>query len=313
MPGGRRLAHLRLDVREQRRSAVDLEEAERPVEPLAVEVGVEVAEAGRQAAAHLPVGGRVRARVQRAAAVAQPEQRVELLDQLGGGGAPADGADADRVAGGGLARDLEDRERDVEPAAQVDVAVGLLLELRVAGRLERLDQAVLEHERAELGLGRLVVDVLGLAGPGRGRREVRSRARAQADRLADVERAAVGVAEDVDARVLGEGRRGRAGRRARAWCAPAWASAPCGGAAATAPPPPCARWRTAAAAARTGRARRSRRRAARGGSARPRSRARRPARPGRAGAAAAPAGAPAPRCTSPAGRATRARRARTPA
>ena len=104
----------------------------------------------------------------------------------------------------GLARDLEDRKRDVEPAAQVHVAVGVLLEQRVAGRLERLDQPVLEHERAELGLGRLVVDVLGLPGPRRRRREVRPRARAQADRLADVQRVAVGVAEDVDARVLGE-------------------------------------------------------------------------------------------------------------
>ena len=313
MPGGRRLPHLRLDVREQRRSAVDLEEAERPVEPLAVEVGVQVAEAGRQAAAHLPVGGRVRARVQGAAAVAQPEQRVELLDQLGRGGAPADGADADRVAGGGLARDLEDRERDVEPAAQVDVAVGLLLELRVAGRLERLDQAVLEHERAELGLRRLVVDVLGLAGPGRRRREVRPRARAQADRLADVERTAVGVAEDVDARVLGQAgevgpvvaaARGarRLGLRRLAWAQQ--------------------RQRLPHRARVGAQPRQQRAQHARAGlgvgqravaSARPRSRARRPARPGRAGAAAAPAGAPARPCTSPAGRATRAQRARTPA
>ena len=103
-----------------------------------------------------------------------------------------------------LARDLEDRERDVEPAAQVDVAVGAPLAAHVARRPQRLDQPVLEQERAELGLRRLVVDVLGLAGPVGGRREVRARARAQADRLADVERAAVGVAEDVDAGVLGQ-------------------------------------------------------------------------------------------------------------
>ena len=148
----------------------------------------------------------MRPRGQRASAVAEAEQRVELLDQLGRRHAPADRADADRMARRRLARDLEDRERDVEPAAQVDVAVGLLLELRVAGRLERLDQAVLEHQRAELRLGRLVVDVLGLAGPGRGRGEVRPSARAQADRLADVQRPAVGVAEDVDAGILGQPR-----------------------------------------------------------------------------------------------------------
>ena len=165
--GGRRRPHLRLHVRQQRGPAVDLEQAERLVEPLAVEVGIEVAQARRQAAPHLPVGRRVRPARQRPPAVAQAEQRVELLDQLGGRRPAAHRADADRVPGGRLARDLEDRERDVEPAAQVDVAVGLLLELRVAGRLERLDQPVLEHERAELGLGRLVVDVLGLAGPGR--------------------------------------------------------------------------------------------------------------------------------------------------
>ena len=46
---------------------------------------------------------------------------------------------------------------------------------------------------------------------------MRARARAQADRLPDVQRAAVGVAEDVDAGVLGERRRGPgAGRRAAA-------------------------------------------------------------------------------------------------
>ena len=54
--------------------------AERRVEPAAVEVGVEVAQARRQAAAHLPVGRRVVAARQLAAAVAQAEQRVELLD-----------------------------------------------------------------------------------------------------------------------------------------------------------------------------------------------------------------------------------------
>ncbi len=194
----------RVDVREQRAAAVVLEQPQRLLEPLAVEVGVEVAEAGREAAAHLPVRGRPRPLRHRAPAVAQPEQRVELLDQLGRRRAPAHRADADRVSRGRLVRDLEDRERDVEPAAQVDVAVGALLEVHVARRQQPLDQPVLEQQRAQLGLGRLVVDVLGLAGPGHGRREVRAGARAQADRLADVERVAVGVAEDVDARVVGE-------------------------------------------------------------------------------------------------------------
>ena len=69
---------------------------------------------------------------QRAPAVAQPEQRVELLDQLGRGRPAPHRADAHGVAGGGLARDLEDRERDVQPAAQVDVAVGLGLPAHVA-------------------------------------------------------------------------------------------------------------------------------------------------------------------------------------
>ena len=55
-------AHLPVDVGEQRDAAVRAvdEQAQRGVEPLAVEVRVEVAEARRQAAAHLPVGRRVR-------------------------------------------------------------------------------------------------------------------------------------------------------------------------------------------------------------------------------------------------------------
>ena len=159
-------------------------------------------QARREAAAHLPVGRRVLAARQRAPAVAQAEQRVELLDQLGGGRPPPHRADADGVAGGGLARDLEDRERDVQPAAQVDVAVGLGLAAHVARRAQRLDQPVLEQQRAELGLRDLVVDVLGLGRPRRADGEVRARARAQVDRLAHVQRPPVGVAEDVDARLV---------------------------------------------------------------------------------------------------------------
>jgi hypothetical protein len=111
--GARRVAHLVLDVGEQRRAAVlgAAEQPERRVEPLAIEVRVEVAEAGRQAAAHLPVGGRVRAPRQPAAAVAQPEQRVELLDELLRGHAAAQRPDADRVARRRLVGDLEDRDR----------------------------------------------------------------------------------------------------------------------------------------------------------------------------------------------------------
>ncbi|CAA9474403.1 MAG: hypothetical protein AVDCRST_MAG30-350 [uncultured Solirubrobacteraceae bacterium] len=163
----RRRPHLALEVVEQRGAAVTRarEERERAVEPLAVEVRVEVAEARRQAAAHLPVGRRVLAARQRAPAVAQPEQRVELLHELRGDDPPAHGPDAHRVPGGRLPRDLEDRERDVEAAAQVDVAVGLRLAADVARRLERADQAALEQERAELGLRRLVVDLLRVPRP----------------------------------------------------------------------------------------------------------------------------------------------------
>ena len=164
----RGLGDLRVDALEQRRAAVAADEQrQRRVQALAVEVRIEVVQAGREAAAHLPVRRGVLAARQRAPAVAQPEQRVELLDQLGRGRPPPHRADADRVAGGGLARDLEDRERDVQPAAQVDVAVGLALAAHVAGRAQRLDQPVLEQQGAELGLRDLVVDVLGVGGPRR--------------------------------------------------------------------------------------------------------------------------------------------------
>jgi hypothetical protein len=163
----------------------------------------------------------VRAARQLAPAVAQAEQRVELLDELGRDEPPAHRADAHRVSRRRLARHLEDRERDVEAAPQVDVAVGLRLPAHVARRLEGPDQPRLEQQRAELGVGGLVVDLLRVTRPDRaGIGEVRPRPRAQADRLADVERAAVGVAEDVDPRVLGQPREvgaalGRAARRGR--------------------------------------------------------------------------------------------------
>ena len=132
---GRRGVHLGLDVGEQRPGAVAAgEQPERGVQALAVEVRVEVAQARREAAAHLPVDGGMLAPRQRPAAVAQAEERVELLDQLGGGRPPAQRADGHRVPRGGLAGDLEDRERDVEAAAQVDELVGRALQARVAGR-----------------------------------------------------------------------------------------------------------------------------------------------------------------------------------
>ena len=317
--GGRR-AHLRVDVREQRRAAVAAarEEAERLVEPAAVEVRIEVVEARRQAAAHLAVRGRPRAQPQRAAAVAQPEQRVELLLELDGAGAAAQRADRDRAAGGRLARDLEHGIGDVEPAAQVDVRVVVLVDL-VARRAQRADEAVLEHERAELRARPAMVDDRRLVGPDLGRRrrrEVRARAGAQRDRLADVEDLAGGVAKEVDAGRVGQ--RGGVGlvaldRAARRACGPP-AAAGCG-AAATAPRARRRRSRRARTAARTARrtrARRSRRRRARGASSRPRSRARRRAPRAGAGARAARSGARARPCRGRADRATAARRARTP-
>ena len=79
---------------------------------------------------------------QLASAVAQAEQRVELLDQLGGEVAPAQRPDVDRVARRRLRRDLEHRERDVEAAADVDEAV-LVLDAHVAGGAQLADQAAL--------------------------------------------------------------------------------------------------------------------------------------------------------------------------
>ena len=103
---------------------------------------------------------------QRAPAVAQPEQRVELLDQLGRRRAAAHRADADRVARGRLARDLEDRERDVQPAAQVDVAVGLA---PCRARCPAARSALISRSSSSSAPSSdsvdLVVDVLGLGRP----------------------------------------------------------------------------------------------------------------------------------------------------
>ena len=84
---------------------------------------------------------------QLAPAVAEAEQRVQLLDELAATTRPRTGPTVTAWPAGRLARDLEDRERDVEPAAQVDVPVGAALAALVAGRAQRLDQAVLEQQR----------------------------------------------------------------------------------------------------------------------------------------------------------------------
>ena len=216
---GRCRAHLAVHVRQQRRAAVATagEQREHLVEAAPVGIGIEVAEAGRHAPPHLPVRRRPVAALHRAPAVAQPEQRVELLEQLDRRRTPAQRPDAHRMARGRRRRDVEHRVGDVEPAAQVDVAV-LVLEADVARGRELLDEPVLQHERAELGLRRAVVDDVGLPRPRRAvgrRREVRAGARAQRDRLADVEHLARAVAKQVDAGVVGQARDVGPRRRAR--------------------------------------------------------------------------------------------------
>jgi hypothetical protein len=137
-PWLRRRAHLPVDVPEQRvagrpRRVAAGEQRERLVEPAPVEVRVEVAEARRQAAAHLPVGRRVLAPVHLAPAVAQAEERVELLLELGRRRPAAQRADVHRVPRRGLRRHLEHRVGDVEAHPQVRVRI-LVLELDVARR-----------------------------------------------------------------------------------------------------------------------------------------------------------------------------------
>ena len=252
---------------------------------------------------------------QPAPAVAQPEQRVELLDQLRAAARPRSGPTLTALPGAGSGATSSIGIGDVEPAAQVDVAVRRRLSCDVARRLERLDQPVLQHERAELGVRRLVVDVLGLARPASRRGEVRPRARAQADRLADVERAAVGVAEDVDARVLRAAPevgapRARAGARP---VAPRAAGAPRAGRSSATASPTVVRVRAQpreqrAEDARAGLGVRQRAVDAADLDPEPVGERGEPApalRAARAGARARP-------CTAPAGRASRARRARTP-
>ena len=85
------------------------------------------------------------------------------------------------MSGRRLARHLEHGERDVQPAPQVHEGVGAA-QTDVAGRPQRLDQAVLEHERTELGARLTVVDhrrVRRPPGALGARLEVRPRPRAQ--------------------------------------------------------------------------------------------------------------------------------------
>ena len=97
------------------------------------------------------------AQAQRAAAVAQREERVELLHELDRRAPAAQRADRHRAPRRGRGRDLEHGVGDVQAAAQVDVRV-VVLHAHVARRAQLLDEPVLEHERAELGRRRAVVD-----------------------------------------------------------------------------------------------------------------------------------------------------------
>ena len=164
-------AQLVTDVVQQRlsRTAGGSEQPQCLLEPPPVQVRVQVAEARRQAATHLAVRGRVLAAGQPTAAVTQPEQRVELLDELQRQPPADDRSDRDRVAGRRIGRDLENRILDIEPATDVHQPIVTPGQSLVAGRAQLGDQPALEDQRAELGDRRAVVDDLRLAGPG-GRR-----------------------------------------------------------------------------------------------------------------------------------------------
>ena len=138
LAGGRR-PHLAMDVVEQRLRAVrGDEQAEHLVEAAAIQVGIEITQARRQAAAHLAVGRGVVAAGQPPAAVAQPEQRVELLDELERQPPTPHRPDRDRVPGGRIRGHLEDRKRDVETAADVDEPVVGLVSRLLPGGLSSL-------------------------------------------------------------------------------------------------------------------------------------------------------------------------------
>ena len=202
--------HLAVDVPEQRlvsAGGLAQEEGQDLVQAPPVEIGVQVPQARRQAASHLAVGRGVLAPGQPPPAVAQAEQGVELLDQLERQPPAPDRPDGDSVAGRRIGGHLQDRERDVQAAADVDQPIVAPGQPLVAGRLELLDQPVLEDERAQLGAGGPVVHDGGMARPGRRRRrrgEVRAGPAADRHGLADVEHPPGVVAEQVDARVAGQ-------------------------------------------------------------------------------------------------------------
>ena len=99
------------------------------------------------------------------ATVAQPEQRVELLDELECEPPPPQRPDRHRMTRRRARRDLEDRKRDVEAAAYVHEPVIGPGQADVSGGMKLLDQPVLEHQRSQLRARRPVVDDRRVAGP----------------------------------------------------------------------------------------------------------------------------------------------------
>src|SRR5947209_1094803 len=130
--------------------AVVEKQPQRLVKAPAVQVRIEIAEARGQAASHLAIGRWVLTARQLSAAVAEPEDRVELLHQLTCERLPAQRANRYRATGRRLRRDFEDRKWDVQAAADVDQPIVLANEPNVAGRCQLLDQAVLEYQCPQL-------------------------------------------------------------------------------------------------------------------------------------------------------------------
>src|SRR5579862_8093167 len=93
------------------------EQAQRLVQATPIQVGIQIAQTRRQAPPHLSVGGRMVSPREPPPAVPESEDRIELLDQLSHETVTAQRADGHRVARGGLARHLKDRERDIQAAA----------------------------------------------------------------------------------------------------------------------------------------------------------------------------------------------------
>ena len=133
----RRRGHPVVDLLEQgRRGALGgLEQRQRRVDLAAVGVGVQVAQAGGAAAAHLAVDRRRVAPAQRASAVAQLEQRRQVVGQLGRAACgPRSGPTLMARPAAGCGGDLEHRVLHVQPAAHVHPPVGALQRLLPGGR-----------------------------------------------------------------------------------------------------------------------------------------------------------------------------------